>query len=384
MQSIISPQPAPAIGVHALAPKEDSLTKIYAKCCNPVAPEHITGCRYYRGKEQVIIIHKRECLQVKGMKEVGIVPVKWDDELTESNYVIVVEALDRKGLAADLTKAITLLECYMQTFTTSGRPDGIMAEAQILLGKTTATQRARIQEELGKVAYVTHVEVILSSELPPSTQQPASQLPFFKPNPYGPKLALGPRFYGREVECQRISALLHSQTQNTAILLWGQKRIGKSSLLLHLNEQSGEDFVPVFVDVQSVSDGTTTHFLRHLMFRITDVLKEKFPKLVPDLTVPHLKRLKKDPLALFDTFISFIQERIHDHYMILILDEFQCLWSLQELEVTHDAIFSRLRSNSQHGHGVHLILSGGGLLSQLTRRSGIAALFNTAYDVKLD
>jgi hypothetical protein len=33
---------------------------------------------------------------------------------------------------------------------------------------------------------------------------------------------------------------------------------------------------------------------------------------------------------------------------------------------------------------VHLILSGGGLLGQLTRQPGIAALFNTAYDVKLD
>ena len=82
--------------------------------------------------------------------------------------------------------------------------------------------------------------------------------------------------------------------------------------------------------------------------------------------------------------MSFVQECIQDHHIILILDEFQCLWNLQELEVTRNAIFSRLRSNSQHGRGVHLILSGGGLLSQLTKHSGIAALFNTAYDIKLD
>jgi len=384
LQSITSPQQTITVAVHALAPKEDALTKIYAKCCNPVMPDDIIGCLDHHGKERVLIIHDRECSQVKVGKEVVIVPVKWDDEPAESNYVVVVEALDRKGLAADLTKAITLLECSMQEFKTHRRPVGIMAEAQILLGKSTEAQRTRIQEELTKVAYVTHVELILSSELPPSTQQPVAQLLVHKPNPYGPKLALGPRFYGREIECQRISALLHNQSQNTAILLWGQKRIGKSSLLLHLNEHANSDFVPIFVDVQGVSDSTTTHFLRHLMLRITDVLKEKFPELAQDVTVPHLKRLRRDPLALFDTFLLFIQEHIQNHHIVLILDEFQCLWNLQELEVTRKAIFSRLRSNSQHGHGVHLILSGGGLLSQLTRHSGIAALFNTAYDVKLD
>ena len=268
----MSPQATVPVAVHALAPKEDKLTKIYAKCCNPVVPDEIIGCLGYRGKEQVLTIHNRVCSQVK---EFVIVPVKWDDEPAESNYVVVVEAMDRKGLAADLTKAITLLECYMQEFKIYRRPDEIMAEAQILLGKTSEAQRTRIQEELAKVAYVTHVELILSSELPPVAQQPVAQQFMNRPNPYGPKLALGPRFYGREIECQRILSLLHNQSQNTAILLWGQKRIGKSSLLLHLNEHASNDFVPIFVDVQSVSDSTTTHLLRHLMLRITDVLKRE-------------------------------------------------------------------------------------------------------------
>jgi guanosine-3',5'-bis(diphosphate) 3'-pyrophosphohydrolase len=383
LQSIMSPQPTLAVAVHALSPKDDVLTKVYARCCNPSIPEDIIGCIEYRGKEQVLVVHANSCLQIKGGKELTVVPVKWDAPM-EPDYMVVVEALDRKGLAADLTRVVTLLDGYMQDVKVSGRPDRMMAEAQILLGKTTTAQRTRLQEELSKVPYVTHVELIPFLHVSTPVRQPIPPGQIYAPNPYGPKLALGTRFYGREIECQRISALLRQQEQNTTVLLWGQKRIGKSSLLLHLTAQPDEDFVLVFVDVQSVSDGTTTHFLRHLMVRIRDVFNEKFPESMKDVTIPHLRRMKRDPLTLFDAFLSFIQARIQDHQMVLILDEFQCLWSLQEAEVTLEAIFNRLRSHSQYGKNAHLILSGGGLLSQLTRLPGTAALFNTAYDVKLN
>src|SRR5207249_626099 len=97
-------------------------------------------------------------------------------------------------------------------------------------------ERMRIKEALKNVAYVTHVEIIHTSLLPTPTQQTISHRSPQLPNPYGPNLAVGSRFYGREIECQRISARLNEQSQNTAILLWGQKRIGKSSLLLHLEQ----------------------------------------------------------------------------------------------------------------------------------------------------
>ncbi len=68
---------------------------------------------------------------------------------------------------------------------------------------------------------------------------------------------------------------------------------------------------------------------------------------------------------------------------MIILDEFQCLCDLQEKAVSREAIFSRLRSQSLHGHGVHLVLSGGGLMSQLLEQTGIVSLFNITHDEKL-
>ncbi|MBV8694810.1 MAG: HD domain-containing protein [Ktedonobacteraceae bacterium] len=310
---------------------------------------------------------------VEQLKSKGVKPAH------TTNYVASVEALNSPGLAHDLTAVISQSGLNMTSFSVYKRADGVMAEAHINFGKTTSTQRSRIQKALEAVPYVTHVEIIHSSFFASSTQQPSS-LSARHSNPYGPNVAKGSRFYGREVECERISTYLCDQPQNNAILLWGQKRIGKTSLVIRLQEQSQGKFLPVYIDVQGLKDGSTTQFLYQLMSCISLVLKEQLS--YQEISAPALNKLRKDPLSYFDTFMKLTQEVDKQYPLVIILDEFQCLYSLREEMVSHSAIFSRLRSQSQHGHGIHLVLSGGGLLSQLVDQS-TASLFNITYDEKL-
>src|SRR5258708_20580916 len=100
-----------------------------------------------------------------------------------------------------------------------------MAEAHIYLSKTTSTQRTRIQKALEDMPYVTKDQVIPSSLFSTSMQQLASSKPIYQPNPYGPAVAAGLRFYGREVQCHPISVFWHAQSQNTPIHLWIHKPI---------------------------------------------------------------------------------------------------------------------------------------------------------------
>ena len=125
-------------------------------------------------------------------------------------------------------------------------------------------------------------------------------------------------------------------------------------------------------------------FLHRLMDRISQVLKDNAVDAPQEITVPALNRLRKDPLTYFDTFMDRIEEITRSYPLALILDEFQCLNSLREEGATRSAIFNRLRSHSQHGQGIHLILSGGGLLSYLKDQSDIASLFNIAHSEKLN
>jgi len=368
----------PTGNVLVLSPEDAILQHTLAQCCKPKPPEDIVG---YRRTDNVLAIHRRICPQIKGREKP--IQVKWDSMPMESSYVVVVEALNRPGLASDLSTAITLLGFDMPGFSASRRADGVMAEAHIYLGKTTSTQRSRIQKALEDVPYVTKAEVIPSSFLSTFIQRGESYRQPYQANPYGPTIAAGPRFYGREVESQRISALLHDQSQNTAILLWGQKRIGKTSFVLRLEKQARGDFLPIYVDVQGLRDGSTIQFLHQLMMAISRALKDNTQDAGEKTNAPALNRLRKDPLSYFDMFMAQVQEEARSYPLVVILDEFQCLCSLREEGVSRSAIFSRLRSQAQHGCGLHFILSGGGLLNQLTGQCDIASLFNIAHYEKL-
>jgi GTP pyrophosphokinase len=368
----------PGLDVNVLSPEEAKLPRVFARCCGPQPPDDIVG---YCRSDGILAIHRRNCPQVKQLEK--LMQVKWGSTPMNSDYVMMVESMNRPGLASDISNLVTLSGLDMQRFSSNKRPDGVTAESHIYLGRTTSAQRNRLQKVLEGAPYVNSVEVIHSSFLSTPTAESGSLRATQPSNPYGPRLAEGSRFYGREIECERISTLLRDPTSNTAILIWGQKRIGKTSLVLRLKELAREDSLPVYMDMQGLKDASTAQFLHQLMSSISSTLRNNVQDLQYELTVTPLHKLRKDPLAYFDNFMALVQEVTLHHPLVVILDEFQCICSLREEKASRSAIFSRMRSRSLHGHGIHLILSGGGLLSELTEQYDISSLFNITHDVKL-
>lgn len=365
---------AASLSVRAKFDEETTLLPVLAHCCSPVPFDEIVA---FRSAER-LIVHKRSCAQVKHVEQ--LLPVEWDTDPAEPHYVAVVEAVNRPGLAHDLTKAITEANLDMTSFTAHERPGGTMAEARIYLNKTTPMQRARIQKALESVPYVTGVEIVHSSPLTSFTQQTSAPL-LRRVNPFGPGIAKGERFFGRAIESERIVSYLCDPSESHSIVIWGQKRIGKTSLVLHLPELAQERFIPIYIDMQAIQSGTNTHFLHLLAYRISLALRDY--DLSQEVTAPSLKHMRKDPLGYFDTFMSLAQQVIGTIPLVIILDEFQCLCDLREEQVERGAVFSRLRSQSLHGHGLHLLLSGGGSMSRLLEQTGIVSLLNVTHDEKL-
>jgi len=365
-----------SLSVHVMSSEEALLIQTFARCCRPMPFDEIVAYR----SDGKLMVHKRTCAQIKELEKPT--QVEWDTGPLEPHYVAVVEALNRPGLAHDLTTVISQLDLDMSSFSASKRPDGVMAESHIYLGKTTPMQRDRVQKALEAVPYVTNVEVIHSSLFMSYTQQPLSSSTY-RANPYGTGVAKGTRFYGRDLECERITSYLCDQTQNHAILVWGQKRIGKTSLVVRLQEEARGRFLPVYIDMQAMKDGTNTQFLHQLMSRIALALREHDASL--EVSAPALNHLRKDPLGYFDTFLFHVQQTqiVGNCPLVIILDEFQCLCNLREATISRNAIFSRLRSQTLHGQGAHIVLSGGGLLSHLLAQTGIDALLNITHDEKL-
>jgi hypothetical protein len=359
----------PMLHIRVITPDIPPMPKKFARCCQPIPPYDIVG--YYR-KNNLLVIHEANCARIKKIKK--LIQVEWEMTQPEPDYVISVKSLNSTGLASDLSNVMARLDVDMLRFDSQQSTDGVSAETLIYLGDTTLLQRNRIQKELDNVPFVKKVEIIHVTTIP---------IPSYQPNPYGPNPARGPRFYGRESECQRIAALLREASQNSAILLWGQKRIGKTSLLLRLEELARGDYLPVYIDLQGLAYYTTTQFLHHLIHHISQHLKAAMPDLSREITEPHFNQLKVDPLGLFDRFMERVQTAVQYRSLVVILDEFQYLRDLREETVSLTDLINHLCSLSQHGHSVHLILSGGGLLSQLTTQLGLPSLLDIAYDEKL-
>jgi len=368
----------PILDVIVLSTQKAQLQRVFARCCRPQPPDDIVG---YHRNDEILAIHKRTCSQINELER--FTPVKWSTMPIEPNYIIVVDATNRRGLASDISTAVTMLGIDMENFTSYKRPDGVTAEARIHLGKSTIAQRNRIQRALEVIPCINSVEVTHSSFFSASSPLKEFRSTGLMPNPYGPGLAEGPRFYGREIESERISILLQDGSRSAAVLLWGQKRIGKTSFVLRLRERSRGSFLPIYLDMQGLRDGSTTEFLHRLMSNISQALCDNRPNLKQEISTPQFHRLRKDPLTYFDTFMAQLQEYVQSPPLVVILDEFQCLCSLREELVSRSAIFSRLRSLSQHQPSLHFVLSGGGLMNQLTNQCDIDSLFTITHNEKL-
>ncbi len=122
-----------SLSVRVMSSEEASLLPAFARCCRPVPFDEIVA---FRSNDR-LIVHKRTCSKIKELERP--IPVEWDSDPPELHFVAVVEALNRPGLAQDLTTVISQSGLDMSSFTAYKRPDGVMAESHINRGKTTAT-----------------------------------------------------------------------------------------------------------------------------------------------------------------------------------------------------------------------------------------------------
>ncbi len=85
---------------------DNCLVKL-SKCCNPLPGDEIIG---YITKGRGVSVHRKDCVNVKDLlkEENRIIDVSWVEEKQASyNVDIEIDANDRSGLLADITKSLT-------------------------------------------------------------------------------------------------------------------------------------------------------------------------------------------------------------------------------------------------------------------------------------
>jgi hypothetical protein len=173
-------------------------------------------------------------------------------------------------------------------------------------------------------------------------------------------------FVGRTDISARIEQLLLDR-RRPPLLLYGQRRMGKTSLLNNLGRLLPSTIIPLFVDLQGPASLAKDHagFLHNLARGMSDsAMKQR------DLALPSLtrERLVDDPFTRFDEWLDHVERELGERTALLTLDEFEALDNaISEGRFNESAVLGMLRHIIQHRTRFKVLLSGSHTLDELQR-----------------
>jgi outer membrane protein assembly factor BamB len=187
------------------------------------------------------------------------------------------------------------------------------------------------------------------------------------PNPYstGTPSPDTKMFFGREQDIAFLKDNLTRTSAQSVIVLYGQRRSGKTTLLLHLLKTPVlEEHIPVLIDMQGESlQISGSKFLRNLAFYIAKEMKRKGFSVCQ----PELKDFANDPTFAFNRFLDTVEGKLEGQRIILLIDEFEVLEEQIKKGKLEPEILQFLRSLMQYRRNINFLLSGTHTIEQLTK-----------------
>lgn len=159
-------------------------------------------------------------------------------------------------------------------------------------------------------------------------------------NPYiiGRPISEPEKFFGRQEQLAFIEENLRRGEK--VILLHGQRRIGKSSLLQNIPKLVKVDksaFVSFDLEYHSQEN------LENLLENLAETIVEQL-KIAPDkVTIPKAKKIEEQTDIFCTNFLPQIHEHLKDTNLVLLLDEFDAL-NNKHIGVELESLFKQLKN----------------------------------------
>ena len=164
-------------------------------------------------------------------------------------------------------------------------------------------------------------------------------------------------FTGRDDIGTRIEQLL-LDCRRPPLLLYGQRRMGKTSLLNNLRKLLPNSIIPMFVDLQGAPSSAkdSTGFLFNLAKQMINSAKRQSALTLPPLT---RETLEKDPFTNFDEWLDKVEESLEQNTALLMLDEFEVLDSaIDKGRFDEEDVLGMLRHLIQHRPKFKVLIAG--------------------------
>jgi WD40 repeat protein/tetratricopeptide (TPR) repeat protein len=143
-------------------------------------------------------------------------------------------------------------------------------------------------------------------------------------NPYiaGAPVAEKTMFFGRQDVFDWVRRSLTGKFVDHILVIHGQRRVGKTSVLKQIPYHLPHTYIPVFFDLQGRTHTTIDRFLWRLTKEITRNLRTSEDISLPDFT---RDQFSEDPELFQNQLLPQLSQAIGDRRLLLIFDEFDSL-----------------------------------------------------------
>lgn len=200
-------------------------------------------------------------------------------------------------------------------------------------------------------------------------------------NPYiaGKPLTTADMFFGREDVFEYVRKALRGKHRDNAIILCGQRRTGKTSVLYQMHHQLEEKYLCVFIDFHGLEINGINGLLWELANHIKITLKRK-----NGIDLPALEHegFMTEPRQYFEVvFLNQIWEAIGKKHLMLMLDEAVRLQERIQAGKLEKDIFEYLRHLMQHHERLNFLFSLGSGVEEMEKE--YAFLFSVGLTKKI-
>lgn len=173
-------------------------------------------------------------------------------------------------------------------------------------------------------------------------------------------------FTGRTDIGTRIEQLILDR-RRPPLLLYGQRRMGKTSLLNNLERLLPNSIIPMFVDLQGPVSSASDYagFLYNIARAMIDSAKRQSAVTLPPLT---RETLDVDPFTSFDEWLDQVEQTLDQNIALLSFDEFEALDdAISKGRFDEQDVLGMLRHLIQHRPRFKLLLAGSHTIEEFQR-----------------
>ena len=339
--------------------------------CQPTYPRDVKIMGRLRRRNGELIVHKVGCPHLidrtKSQRSV-LLPMIWQLQPPAFIIAFIAKAQDRKGLIFDLTKELRRHQCDLLSMNAEAVVKFGEAHIRFTLEAYAENEVLDIWEGLCKIENVIGVTIDAkatpvrtrdrllklrkqSAKLPEETiiehdwgEQVATLQPRRKilQNPFDiSRPATAKMFFGRSEETKTMQRELCDAERGKALILYGPRRSGKSSICKNfLEAQVHLPFCSVFFSLQGTTQQTEETILMHL----TEGVGREFSEQLRQSAPTWQQYNDYDPQLRFKRLLQECIARVPNTRLVLVLDEFGGALQSYERSILEQRFFTYWKS----------------------------------------